>query len=294
MSAMRTAGLTRVGCGLTALLLGGCAKGVDDDPFTFGQLDTGPATTNSNTSGPFDPTTGGNASMTSTGSGSDRPETTTDSPSDTTGPDSTATTAGSDSTGPSGPVCGDGVAEPGEECDGDDLAGLTCPDVDPMTAGGTLLCTAGCTFDSSGCTNADNPIQVCQPVGGAILDNSLLSDTIVLPAGQLGGTITDVNVEVELDHSWIGDLDIDLTSGGTNVALFSSCGSEDNLHVTFDDSGGGLNCASSDINAVVQPLGSLSSFNGGVVSSNWTLDINDTAAGDTGTLQQWCLTISWM
>lgn len=50
----------------------------------------------------------------------------------------------------SGPWCGNGVVEVGEDCDGGDLAGLTCQDLD--FDGGTLACnTATCRNNVSGC-----------------------------------------------------------------------------------------------------------------------------------------------
>ena len=49
-------------------------------------------------------------------------------------------------------LCGNGVVEPGELCDGGDLAGETCGSVTMFSATvGTLRCTAKCTFDTSGC-----------------------------------------------------------------------------------------------------------------------------------------------
>lgn len=47
------------------------------------------------------------------------------------------------------PVCGNGVVESGEDCDGGP-GGTTC--VDLGYSGGTLMCS-GCLFDDSGCTN---------------------------------------------------------------------------------------------------------------------------------------------
>ena len=47
------------------------------------------------------------------------------------------------------PVCGNGVAEMGEDCDGGDLGGETC--VSLGFGGGTLACAGNCTFDTSGC-----------------------------------------------------------------------------------------------------------------------------------------------
>lgn len=50
---------------------------------------------------------------------------------------------------PDAPVCGDGVIELGEDCEGTDLGGQTCASLG--FAGGTLTCTSGCAFDSSDC-----------------------------------------------------------------------------------------------------------------------------------------------
>jgi hypothetical protein len=63
---------------------------------------------------------------------------------------STDATAESSSSG-GGPVCGDDVADPGEDCDGTDLAGQTC--VTQGFGGGTLACADDCTFDTTACTD---------------------------------------------------------------------------------------------------------------------------------------------
>lgn len=57
--------------------------------------------------------------------------------------DATETTVGLD--------CGNDMVEDGEECDGADLGGLGCSDIDPAFVGGTLSCGETCTFDASAC-----------------------------------------------------------------------------------------------------------------------------------------------
>ena len=52
-------------------------------------------------------------------------------------------------TGPAG-VCNDSVINPGESCDGTNLANLTCLSIDSFTSG-TLGCTSGCNLDSTNC-----------------------------------------------------------------------------------------------------------------------------------------------
>jgi hypothetical protein len=56
-------------------------------------------------------------------------------------------------------LCGNGVIDPGEQCDGSNLAGRTCSS--SGYAGGTLGCSASCILDASRCTPVQTP-----PAGG--------------------------------------------------------------------------------------------------------------------------------
>ncbi len=47
-------------------------------------------------------------------------------------------------------VCGNGIKEFGEDCDGADLGGATC-ETRGCGGGGSLACDAGCTFDTTAC-----------------------------------------------------------------------------------------------------------------------------------------------
>jgi formylglycine-generating enzyme len=73
---------------------------------------------------------------------------------ETAAPD--GTTEATDSTGPAtdettGPIvgCGNGLVEPGEQCDGEDHAGSTCLNL--FGYGGELSCTDTCAFELLGC-----------------------------------------------------------------------------------------------------------------------------------------------
>jgi hypothetical protein len=61
--------------------------------------------------------------------------------------------------------CGNGLLDPNEDCDLGELGGQICEDVG--FSFGTLSCGAGCTFDTSGCTNT----RFVDPNDGTIIDN---------------------------------------------------------------------------------------------------------------------------
>ena len=117
------------------VLLGACS---DDAPNEFdagsGADSSGTAT---DTGTPTDmPETGGE-SMTTSGDGDGDPA-----------GDGDGDPAGDGD--PTGPVCGNGIVELGEQCDGDDLDGNTCETLGYV--GGELLCDpVMCTYDASMC-----------------------------------------------------------------------------------------------------------------------------------------------
>jgi hypothetical protein len=53
-------------------------------------------------------------------------------------------------------VCGDGAAQGSEQCDAADLRGQSC--IGLGLTGGSLTCTASCTYDTRGCTGCGNGI----------------------------------------------------------------------------------------------------------------------------------------
>jgi hypothetical protein len=64
--------------------------------------------------------------------------------------------------------CGNAILETGEDCDGSDLGGQSCPSLGFMF--GTLACTPACTFDTSACSNCGNgTIETGEACDGANL-----------------------------------------------------------------------------------------------------------------------------
>lgn len=143
--------------------------------------------------------------------------------------------------------------------------------------------------------------MLCSAPGLAIPDDDVLgvSDTINL-TGE--GTITDLDVVIDVSHTWVGDLIFTLThESGTSVVLVDrpgvpattvGCGG-DNIALILDDDGSEpVEDFCSDQPALfgsLIPNEALAGFNGGLISGDWTLTVSDNFAQDTGTLDSWCL-----
>ncbi|WP_243396904.1 reprolysin-like metallopeptidase [Flagellimonas pacifica] len=107
-------------------------------------------------------------------------------------------------------------------------------------------------------------------------------------------SVSDVNVTLELAHTYLADLIITLISpSGTRVALISNtCGELNNINTVFDDDGVDLVCSGNPaISGTVKPLGSLASLIGESTFGEWKLEIKDTANGDGGSLTAFSLEV---
>lgn len=108
--------------------------------------------------------------------------------------------------------------------------------------------------------------------------------------------IGKISVFVRSTHEYSGDLIMALTSpSGTTVLLaFPSTCDLENVLVTFDDNGGPFTCdvatGLSGYTGVIEPVGSLSDFNGETINGDWTLSVADRGPADLGTLNAWSIT----
>ncbi|MCU0346732.1 MAG: proprotein convertase P-domain-containing protein, partial [Saprospiraceae bacterium] len=117
------------------------------------------------------------------------------------------------------------------------------------------------------------------------------------------GLVDDLNLTgLNIQHTWVGDLRVELTSpSGTTVQVFSSpadgdCSQNDVL-VSFDDEATATYtdfdqmCSTTPpaIQGSFQPLEALSAFNGEPIFGTWTLTVYDDEDQDGGTLVAWGL-----
>lgn len=211
-------------CCLVALSLG-CATGSDDlgDSSTFASFDSGNVDEIDTDDGSLDT---GDTGDTTTGDGDTTTSTTTTGDGDTetsTTDTSTTDTSGSTDDVPPDP-CGDGMIDPGEECDGIDLGGATC--VSQGFDMGQLGCNDDCTFDDSACET----IQEFCGDGIVNLDEQceagMIGNATCLSAGFVYGNLSCNGATCLFDtsgcqNSWIVDFEAGVVpagwSGGGNA-----------------------------------------------------------------------------
>lgn len=115
--------------------------------------------------------------------------------------------------------------------------------------------------------------------------------------------VTDVNIGVQLTHSYRGDLRATLVSpSGTVVNLITNVGtSADNLNVLFDDSAAASitthttndsTAAAPPYQRIFRPESSLASLNGQGSAGTWQLTICDSLNGDSGAFTRADLTLT--
>lgn len=105
-----------------------------------------------------------------------------------------------------------------------------------------------------------------------------------------GGNITDVNVKLDIDHTYTRDLIIRLKSpDGTIVMLVNRLGGsgDDFSETTFDDNASaGIDSGSPPFQGVFRPMEPLGQFNGANANGVWSLEVADLAIRDGGSLNE--------
>jgi subtilisin-like proprotein convertase family protein len=135
-----------------------------------------------------------------------------------------------------------------------------------------------------------------------IPDNNTLQNAIIVP--EDAGVIRDVDISLNIFHSFDGDLDVTLVHvpTGTAVVLFTGIGgtNEGLLIRLNDEAGTDIGTASNPkpdgpISGTFNPEGAaaLGLFDSLDASGEWRLIITDHSSGDTGTLFSWSLHISY-
>ncbi len=131
---------------------------------------------------------------------------------------------------------------------------------------------------------------------GAITDDTQTIST--------AGKIVDLDVYIQADHEWVGDLTFTLVHDNTNtsVVLIDQPGApanqfgcpSDNIYAVLDDDAADPvedECAASApaIQGRFSPNEALADFNNESLNGSWTMEVVDSAPADLGTFNVWCM-----
>ncbi|MCO4768472.1 MAG: proprotein convertase P-domain-containing protein [Deltaproteobacteria bacterium] len=215
-------------------------------------------------------------------------------------------------------VCGDGIdnncsgTADDVDADGDgdfslECGGGDCDEADATVFAGATEACDGIDGDCDGLEDGQDTDLL--PAGSAVSGtnapgsgisstNPLTTDTITIASGTTD-TIIDVNLTIDITHTWLDDLDIFLVSpDGVSVEIVTDIGSsgDDFTNTVFDDQAATPipdSSSEAPFTGTYQPEGSLAAFNGGTVDGVWTLEITDDAGGDNGTLNSWTIDLQY-
>lgn len=128
-----------------------------------------------------------------------------------------------------------------------------------------------------------------------IADKGITYSTLNLSG--LPGNILDVNIQVNLNHPAVGELNLALISPtGTPVILSQFLGGAgDNFtNTVFDDEASiSVFSAAAPFTGSFRPVHSLSQLDGRSPNGQWRLRLDDVATGNIGTLLGWSMTITY-
>lgn len=117
--------------------------------------------------------------------------------------------------------------------------------------------------------------------------------TSKIDVAGLDGTITDLNVELDISHTYTSDLVVHLIApDGTRIQLFRDVGgdgSDFNNTGLDDEATSSIKNADAPFRGVFKPAGKLSKFDGKDPNGVWKLRIKDTFEEDGGRLNSWTL-----
>jgi subtilisin-like proprotein convertase family protein len=150
------------------------------------------------------------------------------------------------------------------EWDGRD-SGLVISDIG--APGETIAFTVGGTAPAQVIVGQASPMLT-------IPDNRATGVSSVIAIAE-SGTVAKIRVRIDIEHPYIGDLRVTLTSpGGRRAVLHAELGGPtDNLIAAYDSTS----------------PGTLSSMVGQSMKGDWVLNVADRARRDVGTLRSWSI-----
>lgn len=162
------------------------------------------------------------------------------------------------------------------------------------------ICGEGLVSNAAVYTFATGTLACDQTFTATDFSNNVIATVpnseATVPLTITGGyTIGDLNVNVGITHTWIGDIKVTLegpASIGTPIItlLDIPCGDFQNINCVMDDNGGALPCSGNPaIFGTIAPVDALSSLNTLPADGEWILRVFDFNNEDGGTIDNFSI-----
>ncbi len=158
-------------------------------------------------------------------------------------------------------------------------------------------------LDDDGELSAAVTESVTRSPGLAIPDNNAVgvSDTATLPGVPAGARVAKVTVELNITHTFVGDLEVFLAAPGQpEIPLIArrGGGGDDFTGTVLDDDAefpiSSIVSGDAPFTGSYRPETPLSSLNNLDAAGDWVLRVADRAGLDVGTLDSWTLTVTYL
>jgi subtilisin-like proprotein convertase family protein len=143
---------------------------------------------------------------------------------------------------------------------------------------------------ATSCNTYTNSTPLVVPDASTTAAGPVVSNSISVP---ISGLISDVNIGLNVTHSFPQDLGIAINSPGnaTQVVVWNgACAGNDNFNVTLSDGSPVFTCVA-NMTGTFAPSSPLAAFNGGNASGTWSLLTADFANTDSGTINSWFIEV---
>ena len=179
--------------------------------------------------------------------------------------------------------------------------------------GNSSSCTAIVTVEDN-----TAPVIVCIGEPATVTGSASASPALAIPDNDPAGIsttltvtddfdITDLNVDLDISHTWVGDVIVTIQSpAGTTAIVIDQPGvpastfgcSGDDILASMDDEATDpvedeCDAGVPTINGSFIPNNPLSVFDGESTLGDWILTVSDNAGGDTGTINTWGITYEY-
>jgi hypothetical protein len=165
----------------------------------------------------------------------------------------------------------------------------------------SLMVLSASAFAKGDTVVQGDPVAYCSMPGLPVsADLPPAVDTISVPDSY---TLGDVDVYLNIPHTWVGDVIVTVEHNGTPVTIVDQPGvpdstfgcSGDDYDVVVNDEGGDApiegqcGAAAPAIAGNAPGNNPLAAFDGMDVTGDWTVTVSDSVGGDDGTLAVWCV-----